>query len=115
MMQHKINCHLFCIVFAAVFTGKSEGKDLESKKMVNTVAENIRFDPLFLNSEIRDRIDLHHFEEGDVAIEGIFPVDVYVNGKYISRSSVKFERDKDKKIIPCFNKELLNVINIDLS
>ncbi|MEO2228660.1 fimbria/pilus outer membrane usher protein [Escherichia coli] len=115
MMQYKINYRLLCIVFAAVFTGKSEGKDLENKKTVNTVAENIRFDPLFINSEIRDRIDLHHFEEGDVAIEGIFPVDFYVNGKYISRSSVKFERDKDKKIIPCFNKELLNVINIDLS
>ncbi|EMX0619577.1 hypothetical protein AAF178_004843, partial [Escherichia coli] len=94
MMQYKINYRLLCIVFAAVFTGKSEGKDLENKKTVNTVAENIRFDPLFINSEIRDRIDLHHFEEGDVAIEGIFSVDVYVNGKYISRSSVKFERDK---------------------
>lgn len=111
MTIHKLNYHIFGLVLAFVSTGRCGGTDIPSHHLV----ENVHFDPLFLYSTTGNKIDLQHFEKGDVSLEGTWPVDVYVNGKYASRSSVRFSKNKEQKIVPCFDKELLEVTNIDVS
>ncbi|QHM73156.1 fimbria/pilus outer membrane usher protein [Mixta intestinalis] len=71
-----------------------------------TVAQEVDFDPIFLNSMAGGYIDVAKFN-GEYSIPpGTYDADIYLNDSYLSRETIKV-KDKDNKSVVCFSSSLI--------
>nr|WP_322074751.1 fimbria/pilus outer membrane usher protein [Burkholderia cepacia] len=78
---------------------------------------DVQFNDLFLQHLGTTRVDVSHFDRGNIAAPGVYRVDVYVNTNWISRAEITLRQmgnDPDN-VQPCFDRELLQKVGVDTS
>ncbi|MEX3936821.1 fimbria/pilus outer membrane usher protein [Paraburkholderia phymatum] len=79
-----------------------------------TVAD-VHFNDQLLMKPRGQSLDISRFERGNPVPAGDFPVDVYVNGNWAGKSTVRFvARDGRDSAEPCFDKSLLTHFGLNI-
>ncbi|RZT42958.1 fimbria/pilus outer membrane usher protein [Cupriavidus agavae] len=77
------------------------------------VAE-VQFNPDFFRRPNGSSVDVRRFARGNTITPGDYPVDVYLNGRWEARQSVRFRtRDGERQPTPCMDRTLLGTLNLD--
>jgi outer membrane usher protein FimD/PapC len=79
-----------------------------------TVAD-VHFNDQLLMKPRGQSLDISRFERGTPVPAGDFPVDVYVNGNWAGKSTVRFvAQDGRDSAVPCFDKSLLTHFGLNV-
>lgn len=73
---------------------------------------DIQFNNSFLMGDAQN-MDLSRFSEGNVAVAGIHPTDLYVNGKLLQNQPLEFPDNGKGVGFPCLTKNILEGLGID--
>lgn len=109
------------ICFGALSTAvASEVQDVEADKPKavrdeETHNDTVSFDPVFLGTSGDSQIDLSRFSNGNSAVPGIWPTDIYVNDEKITHAKVNFTEQPDKSVKPCLTLDVIKRINLNYS
>ncbi len=76
----------------------------------------VEFNDLFLQQPGGARIDFSRFNKGNVALPGVYRIDLHVNQRWLGRTEITLGQAVDAAgdARPCFDRELLERIGIDL-
>jgi len=78
-----------------------------------TVAD-VQFNDQLLMKPRGQSLDISGFERGNPIPAGEYPVDVYVNGDWLSKSTVTFVKQADHDgAVPCFDRSLLQRVGLN--
>ncbi len=75
---------------------------------LNTAAQDVDFDPAFLNSAAGGYIDVSKFSGEYSVPPGVYDADIYLNDSFLSRETVHI-KDKDNKSVICFSQQLITL------
>ncbi|NML33938.1 fimbria/pilus outer membrane usher protein [Paraburkholderia antibiotica] len=78
------------------------------------VAE-VQFNDGFLQQFGGTHIDVSRFDKGNVATPGSYVADLYVNQIWLGRTEVTLRKTASGSVEPCFDKDLLERIGVDLT
>jgi outer membrane usher protein len=83
----------------------------------DTQVAEVQFNDLFLQPPGGVHIDVSRFEKGNRAAPGTYRADLYVNTNWIGRAEVTLKQvgDNPNDVRPCFDRELLQRIGVDLA
>ncbi|HEY4353327.1 MAG TPA: FimD/PapC N-terminal domain-containing protein, partial [Paraburkholderia sp.] len=78
---------------------------------------DVQFNDLFLQRPNGAHIDVSRFEKGNRAAPGTYRADLYVNTNWLGRTEVTLKQvnDNPSGVRPCFDRELLQRIGVDLA
>ena len=82
----------------------------ESGKTATTAA--IKFNSDFLKRSDGTSVDVDRFAFGNPISPGDYPVDIYLNGSWVGRETVRF-RSRDEVVGPCMDRLLITRLNLD--
>lgn len=77
------------------------------------IAQNLEFDPAFLNLQNSAQVDLTRFANGASATPGTYHVAIYVNDEPLSNQPVEFITRSDKSVYPCLTTEIVKNIHFN--
>jgi outer membrane usher protein len=100
---------LFIITLCAGGRAWAENTNIAPQEM----AKNVVFDPIFLNVETSNKVDLSRFANGSAALPGTYKVDMYVNNVQIGSQIIEFKTRADKTVFPCMTSALIKDINFN--
>ncbi|MBV8272439.1 MAG: fimbrial biogenesis outer membrane usher protein, partial [Cupriavidus sp.] len=72
----------------------------------------VQFNNAFLQRSDGTSVDVSRFTTGNPITPGDYPVDLYLNGAWIGRETVRFQ-SQDDVVAPCMNRALITKLNID--
>jgi len=76
-----------------------------------TVA-TVEFNALFLQRPDGTSVDVSRFATGNPITPGNYPVDIYLNGAWIGRDTIRFQSQNDI-VAPCLDPSLIARLNLD--
>ena len=77
-----------------------------------TAGAQVEFNPAFLQGG--PKVDVSRFSQGNPVLPGDYTVDVQVNGKWVSHSSVRFIAQPNSDVaLPCIDRALVDRIGLD--
>ncbi|WP_158340974.1 fimbria/pilus outer membrane usher protein [Paraburkholderia xenovorans] len=76
---------------------------------------SVQFDSSFLMSSADRAVDVSRYETGNPVMPGEYRSDVYLNGRLIGRESLVIRADAEGRAQVCFNRALLERLNVDTS
>jgi outer membrane usher protein len=80
-----------------------------------TMVADVQFNDQFLMKPRGQSIDVSRFERGNPIPAGDYPVDLYVNGNWAGKSTIRFApQDGHDSAAPCFDKALLQRLGLDI-
>lgn len=85
----------------------------EPSQAPQDIAQNVEFDPSFLNLQNSGQVDLTRFANGASATPGSYRVGIYVNNEPLSNQVVEFKQRDDKSVYPCLTAEIVNGIHFN--
>lgn len=110
--QNRVKLSKLCIFMAAILSGHHiRAADL--KVGIQDIAQNVEFDPAFLNLENQSSLDLSRFANGASATPGLYRVQVFLNNEPLGNEDVEFRARTDGSVFPCLTVELLQGINFN--
>jgi outer membrane usher protein FimD/PapC len=72
----------------------------------------VRFNSDFLKRSDGTSVDVSRFALGNPISPGDHPVDIYLNGSWVGRETVRF-RSRDEVVGPCMDRSLITRLNLD--
>lgn len=78
-----------------------------------TTADELEFDPSFLNLSDSSQADLSLFSRGGATLPGTYPVRVFLNNEFIQLQEVTFKYGNDGVVHPCLNPGLLSLLPLN--
>jgi outer membrane usher protein len=76
-------------------------------------ASDVRFDSRFLFGGGERPVSLERFERGETIAPGTYVFDIYVNGKWLNRTDVRFVAASERsKVFPCFTADLVGSLGL---
>ncbi|MCA3183125.1 fimbria/pilus outer membrane usher protein [Cupriavidus sp.] len=85
----------------------------ESGDRKRTIAQ-VQFNAEFLKRADGTSVDVSRFARGNPVTAGDYPADIYLNGMWIGRDTVRL-RAQDEIVAPCMDRSLLPRLNLDES
>jgi outer membrane usher protein len=85
----------------------------ESGDRKRTIAQ-VQFNAEFLKRADGTSVDVSRFARGNPVSAGDYPADIYLNGMWIGRDTVRL-RAQDEIVAPCMDRSLLPRLNLDES
>jgi len=82
----------------------------ESGKTTTVAA--VQFNAQFLQRSDGSNVDVSRFIVGNPIMPGDYPVDLYLNGAWIGRETVRFQL-QNETVAPCMNRALITRLNLD--
>ncbi|MFZ5177141.1 fimbria/pilus outer membrane usher protein [Enterobacter kobei] len=79
----------------------------------NQDADNVTFDPIFLNPGAISKANLKRFEKGAAALPGTYSADVYINDMALGNEQITFRESADGTVDLCVTPSLLRKINFN--
>ncbi|QXH42963.1 fimbria/pilus outer membrane usher protein [Pseudomonas sessilinigenes] len=78
---------------------------------------DVRFNALFLQQPDGASVDLSRFNKSNAALPGAYRADLFVNTSWIGRSEITLRQvgDDPNNVRPCFDRELLLRVGVDIS
>ncbi|WP_081070245.1 fimbria/pilus outer membrane usher protein [Burkholderia cepacia] len=82
-----------------------------------TQVAEVQFNDLFLQRPDGVRMDVSRFDKGNLAVPGAYRADLFVNANWIGRSEITLRQvgDNSNDVQPCFDRELLQQVGVDIS
>jgi outer membrane usher protein len=78
-----------------------------------SVAQNMEFDPSFLNITDATSVDLSRFANGSATMPGHYRTAIYVNDVLIGNKDVEFKSRADKSVYPCLTNDIIKHIDFN--
>ncbi|OKP16864.1 fimbrial protein [Serratia fonticola] len=69
--------------------------------------DDYAFDPALLRSSVFNNVELSQFNPKDVITPGRYTVDLFTNGVFIERTLIRFIREENNQVSPCFERQQL--------
>ncbi|KVQ34611.1 fimbrial assembly protein [Burkholderia cepacia] len=103
----------YCLVALSVFVSTGT---MAATTGATQVAE-VQFNDLFLQRPDGVRMDVSRFDKGNLAVPGAYRADLFVNANWIGRSEITLRQvgDNSNDVQPCFDRELLQQVGVDIS
>lgn len=77
-----------------------------------TTVATVQFNAQFLKRPDGTTVDVSRFANGNPVSPGDYPVDIYVNGAWIARETVRFQ-PLDTGVAPCMDGAVIARLNLD--
>lgn len=111
---NNVQCKLSPVAFAMLlvsFNSYSIGNIAVSEPTY--VAQNMEFDPSFLNISDIDSVDLSRFANGSAILPGNYRTAIYVNDVLMGNKNVEFKSRADKSVYPCLTNDIIKQIGFN--
>jgi outer membrane usher protein len=104
-----------CALLLSVLSSYHVGAKATSSDAAAPDVNRVQFEEAFLVQGSGRNVDLSRFEEGNVAMPGMYHVDIYVNQSRVTRVDVPFKAsDERENAQPCFDAKLLERVGVNL-
>lgn len=75
--------------------------------LAHGATDDYTFDAALLRGSVFSNTTLEQFNQQDLISPGNYQIDLFVNGVFVERDQVRFTRDANRHVLPCFDREQL--------
>lgn len=104
--------HISTIVLVYCLPGMA-ANNIEPDVSNSNLNQGDYFDPVFLNLDNIQKIDISRFNKTESALPGTYPVDIYINDIRAGKDDVVFKEFPDKTVKPCISENIVKKINFN--